>query len=233
MTDIDSAKRKLIDAGLVLEFMGQGDMARGHVSTRLADDPNLFIMKPHGFGFDEITAQNILTINLDGVVVAGSAKRHSEVFIHSEIYRARPEIGAVLHAHPVHVVAFSQTGQSLRPLSQGGAVFDNALPVFDETMDLIRQPEQGRAVANALGPHKAVIMKGHGVSVAGSNLEEAVVLSVMLDEATHVQLLADAAGGTVTPYSSDDIARLRAKLTSPEQFVINFNYLVRKARRAA
>ena len=230
MTD-DELKARLIDAGRIIEHVGQGDMTRGHVTVRLASDDGLFFMKPHGYGFDEITPDNVLTIDLDGTVVAGTARRHSEVFIHTEIFRARPDVRAVIHAHPMHVVAFSQTGRALRPLSQGGAVFADALPVFDTTMDLIRTPEQGRAVATALGPHRAVLMKGHGVSVTGGSLDEAVVLSVMLEEAASIQLLADAAGGAVTPYPAEDIARLREKLTSPEQYVVNFDYLARKAAR--
>lgn len=231
MTDHD-LRQRLCDAGLVIEHQGQGDMTRGHVSVRSSQDDGLFFMKPHGFGFDEITLDNMLTIDLDGQVVAGTSRRHSEVFIHTEIYRARPDVRAVIHAHPTHVVALSQTGRPIRPLSQGGAVFAEGLAHFDATMDLIRTPEQGRMVARALGGAPALCMKGHGVCMTGRTLDEAVVLSVMLEEAARIQLLADAAGGSVAPYPPDDIARLRAKITSPEQYAINFDYLVRKARRA-
>ena len=231
--DDHGLKLRLIEAGRVIEHQGQGDMTRGHVSVRLASDERLFFMKPHGFGFDEITQDNILTIDLDGHVVAGNARRHSEVFIHTEIYRARPDVRAVLHAHPAHVIAFSQTGRTLRPLSQGGAVFADALGVFDATMDLIRTPKQGSMVAAALNKFPALVMKGHGVCVAGTSLDETIVLSVMLEEAARIQLLADAAGGEVAPYPADDILRLREKLTSSEQYVINFEYLVRKATRGA
>jgi L-fuculose-phosphate aldolase len=225
------ARRTLIEAGLILEHQGQGDMTRGHVSLRLPGRPDRFLMKPHSIGFDEITAENILTIDLDGEVVAGTARRHSEVYIHSEIFRARPDIQAVIHAHPVHAVALSHTGRALRPLSQGGAVFADALPEFTGTIDLIRRPDQGRALAAALGPHFAVLMRGHGVAVCGATLEQAVVLAVMLDEAARIQLLADAAGGEVPLFPPEDVAALREKLMSPEQFVVNFDYLARKARR--
>ncbi len=222
-------RRTLIDAGLVLEHQGHGDMTRGHVSVRV---PGGFLMKPHSVGFDEITEDNILTIGPDGDVVAGTARRHSEVYIHSEIYRARPDINAVIHAHPTHIVALSATGRPLRPHSQGGAVFAGRLPEYDETMDLIRTPELGRGVAAALGPHGAVLMRSHGVTMTGASLPEAVVLAVMLEEAARVQLLAEAAGMNGPEFPPDDIERLRTKLMSPEQFVVNFDYLVRKARRA-
>jgi ribulose-5-phosphate 4-epimerase/fuculose-1-phosphate aldolase len=76
----DDAKQALIDAGLILEQHGLGDMTRGHVSVRVPGNPELFYMKPHSFGFDEITLDNIVTCNLAGERVAGSAPRHSEVF---------------------------------------------------------------------------------------------------------------------------------------------------------
>jgi ribulose-5-phosphate 4-epimerase/fuculose-1-phosphate aldolase len=221
----------LIEAGLILEDQGHGDMTRGHVSARAPDRPEHFLMKPHSVGFDEITAENILTIDLDGNVVAGTAKRHSEVFIHTEIYRARPDVQAVVHTHPTHTTAFSATGRPMRPLSQGGAAFADALPVYADTINLIRSPELGLGVARALGPHRAVLLRSHGVVMAGASVQEAIVLCIMLEEAARIQLLAEAAGIDAPDFPADDVARLRDNLARPEQFAINFAYLARKARR--
>src|SRR5215213_9001454 len=88
----DEIKEQLIWAGKVLVAEGQDDFTRGHISFRLPDEPLRFLMKPHSVGLDEITRENILTIDLDGNVVAGTAKRHSEVYIHSEIYKARTDV---------------------------------------------------------------------------------------------------------------------------------------------
>src|SRR5499427_6341145 len=95
-----SLKEQLIRAGKGLVAEGQDDFTRGHISFRLPDDPSLFFMKAHSIGLDEITMQNILTIDLEGNVVAGTARRHSEVYIHSEIFKARPDINCVIHTHP-------------------------------------------------------------------------------------------------------------------------------------
>src|SRR5947207_16007920 len=92
-------KEQLIMAGNVLVNEGQDDFTRGHISFRLPDDPSRFFMKAHSLGLDEITKDNILTIGLDGNVVAGKARRHSEVYIHSEIFRARADVHCVLHTH--------------------------------------------------------------------------------------------------------------------------------------
>jgi ribulose-5-phosphate 4-epimerase/fuculose-1-phosphate aldolase len=107
-------KEQLIMAGKVLVAEGQDDFTRGHISFRLPDNPNLFFMKAHSIGLDEITMQNILTIDLEGNVVVGAARRHSEVYIHSEIFKARPDINCVIHTHPSYSIALSATGRALK-----------------------------------------------------------------------------------------------------------------------
>ena len=113
---------------------GQDDFPRGHISFRLPDKPSLFFMKPHSIGLDEITVDNILTIDLDGKVVAGTARRHSEVYIHSEILKARPDVNCVLHTHPPYSIALSASNRPLLAYSQPGALFHKAVGVYDDLM---------------------------------------------------------------------------------------------------
>src|SRR4051812_30370941 len=139
-------KRKLAIAGKVLAANGQGDFTRGHISVRLPGKKPLFLMKPHSVGLDEITAKNILTIDMTGKVVAGTARRHSEVFIHSEIYKARPDVGCVIHSHPPYSVALSGSTRPIKALSQGGALFRGEVGLYGDTINLIRTPEMGAGV---------------------------------------------------------------------------------------
>jgi L-fuculose-phosphate aldolase len=226
----EALKRKLITAGKVLAAAGQGDFTRGHISARLPGKKALFIMKPHSVGLDEITASNILTIDLDGNVVAGKARRHSEVFIHSEIYRARDDVGCVIHSHPPYAVALSGTGRALRALSQPAALFYQSVGLYDATINLIRTPEMGAAVAAALGPHRAVLLKNHGVAVVGASIEEAVIGAISLENAAMIQMVTEASGTPASDFSDADIATLAANLSRSEQFVINFDYLARKLK---
>src|SRR5258705_11725670 len=102
-------KQQLIWAGRILVAEGQDDFTRGHIAVRLPDNPSLFFMKPHSVGLDEITMENIPTIGLDGNVVAGKARRHSEVYIHSEVFKWRADVSCVLHTHPPSSIALSAT----------------------------------------------------------------------------------------------------------------------------
>src|SRR5262252_5689537 len=143
----DDIKQKLILAGKVLVAEGQDDFTRGHISMRLPDDHSLFFMKPHSVGLDELTMENILTIDLEGKVVAGTSRRHSEVFIHSEILKARPDVRSVIHTHPPYSVALAASGRPLKCYSQPAALFFEALGTYSDTMALIRTHAMGKCDA--------------------------------------------------------------------------------------
>jgi L-fuculose-phosphate aldolase len=227
----DQIKQKMILAGKVLVAEGHDDFTRGHISMRLPDDPLLFFMKPHSIGLDEITRENILTIDLEGKVMAGTARRHSEVYIHSEILKARHDLNCVIHTHPPYSVAFSATGRPMRSFSQPGALFTNALGVYEDSMALIRTPAMGARVAAALGPNRAALLKNHGVVAVGASIEEAVIMVINLENAAMIQLLAEAAGETAAEFPAEDVAKLKRETTEPDQFAINFNYLARRVTR--
>ncbi len=232
MTELE-AREKLIAAGLILDAADQGDLTRGHVSLRVPGDPTHFLMKPHSRGLDEITLENIVVCNLAGEKVGGGGRRHSEVYIHSEIYKLRPDVMSVIHTHPTHAVALSATGRAVLPISQPGVAFADGVPYFTETIDLIRTQDMGAGVARALGPHKAVLLRNHGVAVVGACVEEATVLALLLEEACKIQLLAQASGGVGEVFSADSVQRLHHNITRPEQYTINFDYLRRRAERGS
>ncbi|MDP1907720.1 MAG: class II aldolase/adducin family protein [Hyphomicrobium sp.] len=236
MPDSDSKqnldiKQNMILAGKVLVAEGQDDFTRGHISFRVPGNPALFYMKPHSVGLDEITLDNILTIDRDGKVVAGTAKRHSEVFIHSEIYKARADVHCVLHTHPTYAVALSSSGRPVRCYSQPSALFYEGVGVYTDTINLIRSAEMGAGVAKALGAHRAVLLKNHGVVVTGVTIAETVIGAIMLENAAQVQMIVEAAGEPAPEFPRADIEKLKHDISRPEQFAINYDYLVRRVKR--
>ena len=228
----DAIKQKLVLAGKVLVAEGQDDFTRGHISMRLPDDPSLFFMKPHSMGLDEITMENLLTIDFEGNVVAGTSRRHSEVYIHSEIFKVRADVSCVLHTHPPYSIALSATGRPIKAYSQPGVLFHDSVGSYSDTINLIRTPEMGAGVARALGARRAVLLKNHGVVVAGASIEEVVISTIMLENAAQIQMITEAAGTPAPEFPLADIQKLQHDISRPEQFVINFDYLVRRAKRA-
>jgi L-fuculose-phosphate aldolase len=230
-TNDRALKQKLIVAGKVLVAEGQGDFTRGHISVRVPGNPRLFYMKPHSVGLDEITMANILTIDLEGEVVAGKARRHSEVYIHSEIFKARADVNCVIHAHPPYSVALSASGHAVKAYSQPGALFHESVGVYADTIALNRSRAMGAGVAKALGPHRAAFLKGHGTAVTGKTIEEAVIAAIMLEHAAMIQMIVEAAGDPAPEFPRQDIQKLQREMSAPEQFAINFDYLARRVRR--
>ena len=224
----DALRDTLTDAGRVLAMEGQGDYVAGHISVRLPDDPERFLMKPAGIGLEEMTPDNIITVGLDGKKVHGTMSRHNEVFIHSEVLRARPEIQAVIHTHPPHAVAFSSLGRPLVPVGNDGVTFSAGLPVFSETTDLIITRERGESVARCLGEHPALILRNHGIVAAARSIEEAVWIALKLEKACRVQMLAEAAGGPRLVAEGEDLTAKRARSNRPDLHTNVFNYLVRR-----
>lgn len=225
---MDQLAEKLIQGCRVLADDGQGDMIWGHVSARASNIPGRIFMKPAGIGLEEMTRDEVITVDLAGDRTGGARPRHVEVFIHTEIMRARPEIQAVVHTHPPHAVAFSSLCKPLLAIGHEGAMFCDGLPVFDRTSDLIVSPDLGRAVAACLDGHNALLLRNHGIVTAGRSVEEAVMMAVLLEKACKVQLLAEQAGGPNASTSPEEARIKRDRIYAPASLQAAFDYCVRR-----
>ena len=220
-------RRELERACRILAMAGQGDDIWGHATVRLPGT-DTFWMKPHKLGLEEVRSGDMLLVNLEGRVVRGTRPRHSEVFIHTEIYRARPDVGAVVHTHPLAATVFSSLGVPLRPVTHEGAYFTPPdVPRFDETTDLIVTAERGKSVARALGDRPALFLVAHGIVSVGTTIQEATVNALLLDRAARAQLMVP--GGVPRHWSSDeDALAKRARVHNPQTIADRWTYLLRK-----
>ena len=204
----DRLRETLADAGRVLAMEGHGDYVAGHISVRLPEDSGRFLMKPAGIGIEEMRPDNIITVDIEGKKVDGTMPRHNEVFIHSEVLRARNDVQCVIHSHPIHAVAFSSLGKPLVAVSNAAGYFaEGRLPIFSETTDLIVNQERGKAVARCLGGHAALILRNHGIVATGGSIAEAVWCAVKLEKG----LSGPASGG------SRRRAKIRRRRQRPRQ----------------
>jgi len=205
--NLDELKEALSYGCKVLGYQGQTDVIWGHVSLRVPDT-DTFIMKSSLLGLEECEPENIVTIDLDGKQVGGTHKMHSEVPIHSEILRVRPDVNSVVHTHPPHATAFSSLNRTLLPVSHEGVLFCDGLPVFSETTDLIRTKEQGIALAKCLGGKNAVLLRNHGIVCVGCSVGEAVMTALILEKACKMQFLVMQMGGP-DYWTSPEEARIK------------------------
>ena len=181
-------RRRVALASRIVAMEGMGDATLGHVSAR-GRGANAFWIKRAGIGLEEVQSRDLVLVSLKGRKLVGVGRLHVEIPLHSEIYRARPDVGSIVHVHPLCATLVGSTGKSLRPVTHEGTLFAQA-PQFSQTTNIISTPALGGAVARTLGPHRALFLRNHGVVVVGPSPEEACVLTILLERACRAQLLA-------------------------------------------
>jgi ribulose-5-phosphate 4-epimerase/fuculose-1-phosphate aldolase len=195
---------ELVLANHILTMNGVLD-AYGHVSVRSTRNPNHYFLARH-LPAGVITRADVIEYDLDSKPVSGDpGVGYTERFIHGEIYRARPDVMAVVHCHPAELIAFSVTGVPLRPLIHTSAFLSDPVPVFEirksggMTDILIRNPELGRALAQTLGDKPAALLRGHGAVVVADSLHVVAGRSYFMVVNAKVQQQAmQMSGGKVT-----------------------------------
>ncbi|HEX6512627.1 MAG TPA: class II aldolase/adducin family protein [Chloroflexota bacterium] len=226
MTDSD-VRDKLVEACRVLFSEGHEHFYLGHVSAR-ASTPGQIWAKPTGLGFDEVLAEDIALADMDGRHLAGERKLHLEMPIHTGIFRARPDVQAVVHCHAFHAVALSASGAAFQLVSQDSLVFAGGVATYPSA-ELVETADAGDGLARALGNCDVVLMKNHGLTAVGASIEQAVVRAVSFERSCRLQLAAAQLGG-VSPIPAEQAARMIARFSqqaSREQSI--WRYLVRRA----
>jgi ribulose-5-phosphate 4-epimerase/fuculose-1-phosphate aldolase len=187
--DLVAANRILYQEGVLDGF--------GHVSARHDRDPGRFLLA-RSMAPGLVTAADILVFDRDGEpVAAGGPQPYLERFIHSEIYKARPEVKAIVHSHSPSVIPFGATTVPLRPIYHMSGFLAGGVPVFEiretagEASDmLIRSPALGAALARRLGAASVALMRGHGDVVVADSLKLAVYRAIYTE--INARLEADA-----------------------------------------
>jgi HCOMODA/2-hydroxy-3-carboxy-muconic semialdehyde decarboxylase len=190
---------KLVVANRILYRQGVVD-GFGHVSARHDQSPHHFLLA-RSMAPALVRRDDILTFDLDGVAQDARERRvYLERFIHAEIYRVRPDVQAVVHSHSPSVIPFGATRQPLRPifhmsgfLGEGAALFD-IRDVAGDTDMLISNGALGTALAKALGENTTVLMRGHGSTVVGQTVEQAVYRAIYAEVNARLQIEATQLG---------------------------------------
>ena len=185
----------------------------GHVSVRHDKNPDHYLIA-RSIAPESVAAKDILELDLDSKPVGGGdAKMYLERFIHGEIYKARPDVKAVVHHHSAAVIPFSVTGARIRPIYHMAGFIGLGVPTFEirdaagDTDMLIRTPELGVALARTLGDKPAALMRGHGAAVVGDSLMQVVGRCYFMQVNARMQAQAIALGGEVKYLSDEEVRR--------------------------
>ena len=175
--DVVAANHILYDQGVVDGF--------GHVSARSDKDPNRFLLA-RSMAPGLVKAEDILEFDLSGNALDAQGRAlYLERFIHSEVYKAHPEVKAIVHSHSPAVIPFGVTGVPLKPIYHMSSFLGAGVPIFeireaggDGTDMLVRNPALGAALAQKLGNSAVLLMRGHGDVVVGDSVRQVVFRAI-------------------------------------------------------
>ena len=191
--DVPTLRADLATANHILYDQGVVD-GYGHVSVRHPTEPNHFLIS-RWLAPDMVTESDILELDFDCKTVNGEkARLYSEVYIHGEVYRARPDVKSIVHTHAPAVILMGISGETLMPMYQMTGYMGSGVPVFDirnaigMTNMLVSDPVRGKALVKTLADHPAVLMRGHGGVVTGNSLFQAVGRSVYMKINAELQI---------------------------------------------
>jgi HCOMODA/2-hydroxy-3-carboxy-muconic semialdehyde decarboxylase len=184
--DLVSANHILFKEGVVDGF--------GHVSVRDERDPQRFLLSK-GIAPATVTARDVMEFGMDGEPLNPRGRKpYLERYIHSEIYRARPDVQAIVHSHSPALIPFGITGTSLRPVFHMSGFLGSATPIFEireaggpATDMLIRDRKLGAALAGKLGAAPFALMRGHGSVAVGATLKQVVYRAIYAEVNARLQ----------------------------------------------
>ncbi len=196
---LDYVRQEVAIANRILANEGIID-AFGHISMRHPTNPKRYFISRHRAA-ELVEPDDVLECDLDSKPVKPTSVRlYSEMVIHGEVFKARPDVNSVCHHHAPSVLPFCATGVALVPLFHLGGTLGMKVPFWDsrdefgDTSLLVRTPEEGASMARALGPHFMVLLRRHGATLVGKSVRECVFRSIYTTRNAELQLRAMAIG---------------------------------------
>jgi ribulose-5-phosphate 4-epimerase/fuculose-1-phosphate aldolase len=213
MENVALANRMLYE----MELADASTIERGHVSYRLPDDPDKFVIKGLGPALSQTYAEHMVVVNTEGFKISGPPEMNlpNEVKMHSCLLRERAEINSVVHVHPRYTVLMSVLQEQLGPMCiEGMPLFVKGIPMF-ESPRLIIHEKDGAEVAALMGESDAIMLQGHGAATVGADMEEAMLNMLHLEEQAKMNYLAFCAIGrdhaVITPDQREEfVANMRS-----------------------
>lgn len=199
-------KERLAASCRIFGKLGFSEGVAGHITVRDPEDTESFWVNAFGQPFSDIRVSDLCLVSHTGAILEGSYTVNKAAYaIHSSIHMARPDVVAVAHSHSVHGKAWSTLGRELDAITQDACIFYRDHILFDDYTGTVRDPEEGKRLAYALGDNQAAILRNHGLLTAGRSVDEALWLFVTMERTCQAQLLAEAAGTPVL--IRDDVAQ--------------------------
>lgn len=172
----------------------------GHVSVYQPETKRVFITPGMGSDKGSLRAEDMLITDLDGKPLEGREGPPVEWPIHTALHGARADAVAVAHLHTPYATLFTIAKREFQPVTLQGAIFSEGVPLYPQAQ-LITTPARGSSLLKVIGEKRAVLLRGHGIVVAGQNLQEVLFASLVLEDDAKKTMQAATLGevGTISP----------------------------------
>jgi ribulose-5-phosphate 4-epimerase/fuculose-1-phosphate aldolase len=199
-------RQRLASCYHLFDFHGWNDTIFNHISVRVPGPDRHFLINPFGLNYGEVTASNLVKVDLQGNAVGGHNVNYAGFLIHSAIHEAREDMHCVIHMHTLATSAVAGKADGLSHDSFTGSMLYDKVAYHDFEGLVLRPDERERIVAH-MGDKAILIMRNHGALTAGHTLEEAYVRMANLQNACEIQCAADAIAGPPQKLAPDVLAR--------------------------
>lgn len=214
---------------MAMEKLDEG--ISGHISMRVPGEPNSFWVNPFGMLFEEVTPDNIIKVNEDGMVLEGDHPINVAGFcIHAAIHQARKNVHAVVHTHSPLGVVFSATGKKIQAIDQNSCMFFEDHGVYNEYNGPVTEEEDAAKMIKALENNHTLVLKNHGTITAAEEIETAAMLMIAAERAYHVNLKA-ANQEQVIEVRPEVARKTKSWIANPIGLAVEFEAYLRKAER--
>ena len=179
------------------------DIIWNHITSKTSKNKETFLINKFGLRYNEITASNLLEIDLEGKVISGDGEiNYTGYVIHGAVHKAKENIHCVMHTHTRAGLAISCLKEGLKPIFQDAAIFHNRVSYHD-WQGMSTEVEECKDIAKNLGNNKVMILRNHGLLTCGETIGEAFILMYYLDKACKNQLDTMSTGlETIVPSSN-------------------------------
>lgn len=224
-----SVRQKLALACRMLAADGHDSGLAGQLSAR-GERPGSYYMLRFGLGLDEATPDNLLLVDDDLNVLDGDGMPNPSNRFHLWIYRAKPQVRSIMHTHPPHVSALSMIGVPLAAAHMDTSLFYEDCAWLPQWPGIPIGDEEGRIISDAIGDKRSILLAHHGQLCACATIEEAAVMSLFIERAARLQLLAMGAG-TVRAIDPDMGREAHDYRLKERAIAATFYYYARRALR--
>lgn len=227
-------KKKLVQAFHIFAMLGMDDLTYTHISVRHPVYKGRYFINALGPLFEEMNEDLILEVDFNGTLIGDSAHHYNPTgeCIHASIYKARPDINAVMHLHTIDGVAVSSLEGGLLPISQFALHFHNIIGYHDYN-GLVLDDVESTQLAKDLDQNKAMILRNHGLLSLGTTIEEAFFYMYYLDQACKTQVKALSMNQKLKLPSQEIIEKAQSQMRHFEENLgeRDWKALVRKLER--